>query len=65
MRGRGDRDTARRPPPAVPVPVPVPVPGPYHDIQRFTHGHALQLHAVHRRFLAALAALTPLLPGAS
>ncbi len=30
----------------------------------FTHGHALQLHAVHRRFLAALAARTPLLPGA-
>ncbi|MFF1651723.1 IS1380 family transposase [Streptomyces sp. NPDC058240] len=30
----------------------------------FTHGHALQLHAVHRRFLGALAAHTPLLPGA-
>jgi hypothetical protein len=25
----------------------------------FTHGHALQLHAVHRRFLAALAAYSP------
>uniref|UniRef100_UPI000FEBC030 IS1380 family transposase n=1 Tax=Streptomyces cavernae TaxID=2259034 RepID=UPI000FEBC030 len=30
----------------------------------FTHGHALQLHAVHRKFLAALTAHTPLLPGA-
>ncbi|MFB7130355.1 hypothetical protein ACFCZY_01515 [Streptomyces sp. NPDC056237] len=28
-----------------------------------THGHALQLHAAHRGFLAALAAHTPLLPG--
>jgi hypothetical protein len=34
-------------------------------LRAFTHGHALQLHAVHRRFLAALAAHTPLLPGAS
>ncbi|MFD4764437.1 IS1380 family transposase [Streptomyces sp. NPDC058439] len=33
-------------------------------LRSFTHGHALQLHAVHRRFLAALAAHTPLLPGA-
>lgn len=33
-------------------------------LRAFTHGHALQLHAVHRRFLAALAAHTPLLPGA-
>ncbi|WP_405999420.1 IS1380 family transposase [Streptomyces sp. NBC_00829] len=33
-------------------------------LRAFTHGHALQLHAVHRRFLAALAARTPLLPGA-
>ena len=32
-------------------------------LRAFTHGHALQLHAVHRRFLAALAAHTPLLPG--
>jgi DDE family transposase len=32
-------------------------------LRAFTHGHALQLHAVHRRFLAALAAYTPLLPG--
>jgi hypothetical protein len=32
-------------------------------LRSFTHGHALQLHAVHRRFLAALAAHTPLLPG--
>ncbi|WP_406500948.1 IS1380 family transposase [Streptomyces sp. NBC_01590] len=32
-------------------------------LRAFTHGHALQLHAVHRRFLAALAARTPLLPG--
>ncbi|WP_202918576.1 transposase, partial [Streptomyces cavernae] len=30
----------------------------------FTHGHALQLHAAHRKFLAALTAHTPLLPGA-
>ena len=34
-------------------------------LRAFTHGHALQLHAVHRRFLAELAAHTPLLPGAS
>jgi hypothetical protein len=33
-------------------------------LRTFTHGHALQLHAVHRRFLANLAAHTPLLPGA-
>jgi hypothetical protein len=33
-------------------------------LRAFTHGHALQLHAVHRRFLANLAAHTPLLPGA-
>ncbi|WP_406386298.1 hypothetical protein [Streptomyces sp. NBC_01618] len=33
-------------------------------LRSFTHGHALQLHAVYRRFLAALAAHTPLLPGA-
>ena len=33
-------------------------------LRSFTHGHALQLHAVHRRFLGALAAHTPLLPGA-
>jgi hypothetical protein len=33
-------------------------------LRGFTHGHALQLHAVHRRFLANLAAHTPLLPGA-
>ncbi|MGW1090198.1 hypothetical protein ACWD4L_28810 [Streptomyces sp. NPDC002596] len=32
-------------------------------LRAFTHGHALQLDAVHRRFLAALAAHTPLLPG--
>ena len=32
-------------------------------LRAFTHGHALQLHAVHRRFLAALAVHTPLLPG--
>ncbi|MFI6728574.1 hypothetical protein [Streptomyces atratus] len=32
-------------------------------LRAFTHGHALQLHAVHRRFLAALASHTPLLPG--
>lgn len=31
-------------------------------LRAFTHGHALQLHAVHRRFLAQLAAHTPLLP---
>ncbi|MFB7560498.1 transposase [Streptomyces brevispora] len=33
-------------------------------LRAFTHGHALQLHAVHRRFLGALAAHTPPLPGA-
>ena len=33
-------------------------------LRSFTHGHALQLHAVHRRFLGALAAHTPLLPDA-
>ncbi|MGP4053164.1 IS1380 family transposase, partial [Streptomyces sp. 2A115] len=33
-------------------------------LRAFTHGHALQLHAVHRQFLAALATHTPLLPGA-
>ncbi len=33
-------------------------------LRSFTHGHVLQLHAVHRRFLAALAAHTPLLPDA-
>lgn len=33
-------------------------------LRAFTHGHALQLHAVHRRFLAELATHTPLLPGA-
>ncbi|QIK06076.1 IS1380 family transposase [Streptomyces sp. ID38640] len=33
-------------------------------LRAFTHGHALQLHAAHRRFLAALATHTPLLPGA-
>jgi hypothetical protein len=33
-------------------------------LRAFTHGHALQLHAVHRRFLANLATHTPLLPGA-
>jgi hypothetical protein len=32
-------------------------------LRAFTHGHALQLHAVHRKFLAELAAHTPLLPG--
>ena len=32
-------------------------------LRAFTHGHALQLHAVHRKFLAGLAAHTPLLPG--
>ncbi|MGW5449513.1 hypothetical protein [Streptomyces asiaticus] len=30
-------------------------------LRAFTHGHALQLHAVHRKFLGALAAHTPLL----
>jgi hypothetical protein len=34
-------------------------------LRAFTHGHALQLHALHRRFLAALGAYTLLLPGAS
>ncbi|WP_171072384.1 hypothetical protein [Streptomyces sp. DASNCL29] len=33
-------------------------------LRSFTHGHALQLHAVHRRFLGELAARTPLLPDA-
>ncbi|MEV5877323.1 IS1380 family transposase [Streptomyces sp. NPDC052101] len=33
-------------------------------LRAFTHGHARQLHAVHRRFLAALPAHTLLLPGA-
>ncbi|MEV6674798.1 IS1380 family transposase [Streptomyces sp. NPDC051162] len=33
-------------------------------LRSFTHGHALQLHAVHRKFLAGLAARAPLLPGA-
>jgi hypothetical protein len=33
-------------------------------LRSFTHGHALQLHAAHRRFLAELATRTPLLPGA-
>ncbi|MCX4785460.1 IS1380 family transposase [Streptomyces sp. NBC_01221] len=33
-------------------------------LRSFTHGHALQLHAVHRRFLGQLAAHAPLLPGA-
>lgn len=32
-------------------------------LRAFTHGHALQLHAAHRRFLAAPASQTPLLPG--
>jgi hypothetical protein len=32
-------------------------------LRSFTHGHALQLHAVHRRFLGELAAHTRLLPG--
>ncbi|MGP4089371.1 transposase [Streptomyces sp. KR55] len=32
-------------------------------LRAFTHGHALQLHAAHRQFLAALAAYAPLLPG--
>ncbi|MFC9931917.1 transposase [Streptomyces sp. NPDC127190] len=32
-------------------------------LRAFTHGHVLQLHAVQRKFLAALAAHTPLLPG--
>ncbi|MBL1098311.1 transposase [Streptomyces coffeae] len=33
-------------------------------LRAFTHEHALQLDAVHRRFLAELATHTPLLPGA-
>jgi hypothetical protein len=33
-------------------------------LRSFTHGHGLQLHAVHRRFLAALTTHAPLLPGA-
>ncbi|MFE2500289.1 IS1380 family transposase [Streptomyces scopuliridis] len=33
-------------------------------LRSLTHGHALQLHAVHRRFLRELAVHTPLLPGA-
>ncbi|WEB39172.1 IS1380 family transposase [Streptomyces yunnanensis] len=33
-------------------------------LRSFTHGHALQLHAVHRKFLRNLALHTPLLPGA-
>lgn len=33
-------------------------------LRSFTHGHALQLHSVHRAFLGRLAAHTPLLPGA-
>ncbi|OKJ40016.1 transposase [Streptomyces sp. CB01580] len=33
-------------------------------LRAFTHGHALQLHAVHRRFLGELAVHAPLLPGA-
>ncbi len=33
-------------------------------LRSFTHGHGLQLHAVHRRFLGELAARTPLLPSA-
>ncbi len=33
-------------------------------LRSFTHGHALQLHAVHRKFLAALATRAPLLPDA-
>ncbi|MFJ1551820.1 IS1380 family transposase [Streptomyces sp. NPDC088246] len=32
-------------------------------LRSFTHGHALQLHAVHRQFLGELAAHTPLLTG--
>ncbi|MFI9082111.1 IS1380 family transposase, partial [Streptomyces sioyaensis] len=32
-------------------------------LRAFTHGHGLQLHAVHRTFLGELAAHTPLLPG--
>jgi hypothetical protein len=33
-------------------------------LRSFTHGHALQLHRVHREFLGELAARAPLLPGA-
>jgi hypothetical protein len=33
-------------------------------LRTFTHGHGLQLHSVHRRFLVKLAARTRLLPGA-
>src|SRR5690606_24941316 len=33
-------------------------------LRSFTHGHVLQLHAVHRRFLGGLAGRAPLLPGA-
>ncbi|MFF4764864.1 IS1380 family transposase, partial [Streptomyces sp. NPDC001292] len=33
-------------------------------LRSFTHGHALQLHAAHRKFLGELAAHTPLLPAA-
>jgi hypothetical protein len=34
-------------------------------LRSFTHGHNRQLHAVHRRFLANLAAVTDLLPDAN
>ncbi|MFG2091256.1 MULTISPECIES: transposase [unclassified Spirillospora] len=33
-------------------------------LRSFTHGHALHLHAVHRRFLGELVRPAPLLPGA-
>lgn len=33
-------------------------------LRSFSHGHGLQLHAVHRRLLAELARQAPLLPGA-
>ena len=33
-------------------------------LRSFTHGHTLQLHAVHRRLLGELAGRAPLLPGA-
>jgi hypothetical protein len=33
-------------------------------LRSFSHGHSRQLHAVHRGFLAELAAATDLLPGA-
>lgn len=33
-------------------------------LRSFTHGHGLQLHAVHRQLLGALARQAPLLPGA-